>query len=262
MVPRTLSALVLAPAVVGFIYLGGVAFGLMMLCVAASMAFEWNRMCCGVAALAGAGFMAAAVAPLAIAAFVAVGPGLWAVAPAAAFAFAVVWIGGGRRPWAALGVAYIAVPCIAMIWLRADPALGLETVFWLFAAVWATDVGAYFTGRAIGGPKLAPRISPGKTWAGLAGGIVCAALVGVGAAWLLDISAAAGLVFVSAALAVVSQGGDLWESSVKRRFGVKDSGGLIPGHGGVLDRFDGLMTAAPTVAAIALMGGQGVLAWR
>ncbi|MCH7931170.1 MAG: CDP-archaeol synthase, partial [Proteobacteria bacterium] len=145
---------------------------------------------------------------------------------------------------------------------RADETVGRETVFWLFAVVWATDVGAYFAGRGVGGPKLLPRISPGKTWAGLVGGVVCAALVGAAAAALLDLPSHAPLILVSALLAVVAQAGDLFESMVKRRFKAKDSGTLIPGHGGVLDRLDGLLAAAPVVAVITVFSGQGVLAWR
>ena len=128
--------------------------------------------------------------------------------------------------------------------------------------VWATDVGAYFAGRGIGGPRLAPRISPNKTWAGLAGGIAAAALVGMITAYAIGLPDRMMLVSFSALLSIIAQGGDLIESIVKRHFGVKDSGRLIPGHGGVLDRLDGLMTAAPAVAAAALVSGEEVLAWR
>ena len=167
-----------------------------------------------------------------------------------------------RWLWLVAGAVYIAVPSITIVWLRADEAVGRQTIFWLFGVVWATDIGAFFAGRGIGGPKLAPRISPGKTWAGLAGGIIAAAIVGTATAVLLDLAAALPLVLVSAMLAIVAQAGDLIESAAKRRFGVKDSGSLIPGHGGALDRLDGLLTAAPVVAAIALVAGEEVLAWR
>lgn len=168
-----------------------------------------------------------------------------------------------RRPlWLAAGIVYIAVPCIAVIWLRADPETGRGTILWLLAVIWATDTGAYFAGRGIGGAKLAPRISPGKTWAGLGGGMIVAGAVGAATAALLDLPNMLALVAFSMALAVIAQGGDLLESAIKRHFKVKDSGSLIPGHGGLLDRLDGLMTAAPAVAAVALISGEGVLAWR
>ncbi len=166
-----------------------------------------------------------------------------------------------RARWLAIGLVYVAVPCIALVWLRAEP-LGRETIMWLFAVVWATDIGAYFTGRGVGGPKLAPRISPGKTWSGLAGGVACAAAVGLAAAVLLGVADAWRLAVAGALLALVAQGGDLWESMVKRRFHAKDSGTLIPGHGGVLDRLDGLMAAAPAVAAATLACNESVLACR
>ena len=221
---RVLSGLVLTPVALGLAYVGGAAFNILVLLAAALMADEWRRLCSGDAGASGAAHR--------------------------------------RWLWLAAGAVYIAVPCIAIIWLRSDAAVGRQAIFWLFAVVWATDIGAYFAGRGIGGPKLAPRISPGKTWAGLLGGIVCAALVGAATALLFDPPRAAPVIVVSALLAVVAQAGDLFESVVKRRFGVKDSGRLIPGHGGVLDRLDGLLTAAPAVAALTLVAGEGVLAWR
>ena len=221
---RVLSGLVLVPIALGLAYAGGAAFNLFVLLAAALMADEWRRLCSVDASASGAAHR--------------------------------------RWLWLAAGAVYIAVPCIAIIWLRSDAAVGRQTILWLFAVVWATDIGAYFAGRGIGGPKLAPRISPAKTWAGLLGGMVCAALVGAATALLLDLSRAVPLIVISGLLAVVAQAGDLLESMVKRRFGVKDSGHLIPGHGGVLDRLDGLLTAAPAVAALTLVTGEGVLAWR
>ena len=221
---RVLSGLVLIPVALGLAYAGGAAFNILVLLAAALMADEWRRLCSIDAGASGTAHR--------------------------------------RWLWLAAGAVYIAVPCIAIIWLRSDAAVGRQAIFWLFAVVWATDIGAYFAGRGIGGPKLAPRISPGKTWAGLLGGMVCAALVGAATALLLDLSRAVPLIVISALLAVVAQAGDLLESMVKRRFGVKDSGHLIPGHGGVLDRLDGMLTAAPAVAALTLVTGEGVLAWR
>jgi phosphatidate cytidylyltransferase len=150
---------------------------------------------------------------------------------------------------AAGGILYVGLPAMALVWLRNDVPGGLEHVLWLMIVVWATDICAYFAGRSIGGPKLAPRISPGKTWAGLLGGMAGAGLFG----GLLALTFGAGFwlaASVGMGVAVVSQLGDLFESALKRRAGVKDSGHLIPGHGGLLDRIDGLVFAAPLFAAI------------
>jgi len=132
----------------------------------------------------------------------------------------------------------------------------------VLAVVWATDIGAYVIGKALGGPRLAPRWSPRKTWAGLGGGTVCAALSGWATAAWLGISPAFPVVLISAALAIVEQFGDLAQSIAKRRFGVKDSSGLIPGHGGLLDRLDGLLAVIPVVALMTLLGGRSVLIWQ
>ncbi len=156
--------------------------------------------------------------------------------------------------WKWLGLAYVALPCLSMIWLRSvqfeeNPEAGRHIVMYLLLVVWSTDIGAYFAGRAIGGPKLAPAISPNKTWAGLAGGVAAAMLVGGFCSFFSPYPRS----FVSAMvigglLAVVAQGGDLFESWIKRRAGVKDSGTLIPGHGGILDRIDGLTFSTPLLA--------------
>jgi phosphatidate cytidylyltransferase len=166
----------------------------------------------------------------------------------------------GRPVWAALGVVYLGVAGVAAIWLRSQPEQGFAIVLWLLGVVWATDSGAYIAGRRIGGAKLAPRISPNKTWAGLGGGMLAAALVGAVTAALIGGSALT-LFAVSAALAVVEQIGDLAESALKRRFGVKDSGTIIPGHGGMLDRLDGMLAVLPAVAAIILLT-NGIPGWR
>jgi phosphatidate cytidylyltransferase len=147
------------------------------------------------------------------------------------------------------------------LWLRALPGEGLQTLFWVLALVWAVDTGAYFAGRAIGGPKLAPRISPNKTWAGLGGGVAAALLVGIAAAALTGAKALP-LAFISAGLAFVEQAGDLMESAIKRRFNAKDAGRLIPGHGGLLDRVDGLIATLLAVAALTLAAGRSPLYWQ
>ncbi len=168
--------------------------------------------------------------------------------------------------WSAAGVYYAGFPAIALIAIRQDPEYGFHAILYLFLVVWSADTGAFFIGRFIGGPKLAPRISPNKTWAGFVGGAAAACVAGVlFAIWFghTSIVAVAGL---SIALAVISQGGDLGESFLKRFFGVKDSSGLIPGHGGVLDRLDGLVFAAIGAGLIAaaadpLKPGRALLVW-
>ncbi len=197
------------------------------------------------------------LAPVVLATVYAGSPFFEALVGAAALILAYEWnrLCGGRMGWLIAGAFYIGLPCWALLLIRADPAHGRETLFWLLAVVWASDTGAYAFGRLIGGPKLAPVISPNKTWAGLAGGISMAAVIGVGSAFILDHTAILALAGWSALTGAVSQAGDLVESWVKRHFGVKDTGNLIPGHGGLLDRVDGLLVAALGVAAIFAISG-------
>jgi phosphatidate cytidylyltransferase len=167
---------------------------------------------------------------------------------------------GWSLPWTLAGIAYIGLPVVALIWLR-EQDQGRTTAFWLFIVVWATDIAAYAVGRVVGGWRLMPKVSPNKTWAGLVGGIAGAALAGAILGVALDSNAWL-LALAAAALALVAQGGDLLESAIKRHFGAKDSSKLIPGHGGLLDRIDGLMTAAPAAALMCLVAGEGIAAWR
>ena len=148
---------------------------------------------------------------------------------------------------------------VSLAWLFA--ASGPETLLWLVFVVWATDTGAYAFGRMVGGPRLAPRISPNKTWAGLLGGVCSAAAIGGLFPFFLGFSAWTVALWFAMGLACVAQGGDLLESYLKRRFGVKDSGWIIPGHGGVLDRMDGLIAAAPVVAVVVALWGGGLETW-
>src|SRR5437879_5525364 len=173
---------------------------------------------------------------------------------AAACAATVPLLARAEPSWFALGLLWIAVPCVLLLWLAQPREIGPRTVLWIFAVVWATDIGAYLIGRQVGGPRLAPSWSPRKTWAGMIGGAGCAALAGWGTARLVDTSALP-LVLVSAGLAIIEQFGDLAESVAKRRFGVKDTSGLIPGHGGLLDRLDGLLAVIPAVALFTLIAG-------
>ena len=154
-----------------------------------------------------------------------------------------------RNPRLALGTLYVGLPVLSLIVLRDQPQ-GLLLTFWAMALVWAADSTAYFVGRAIGGPKLAPAISPNKTWSGFVGGIVGAVAFALLLVWLFALPIA--LAWATPLLAVLSVLGDLYESNLKRRAGVKDSGKVLPGHGGLLDRLDGLVTVAPAAALLVL----------
>lgn len=145
------------------------------------------------------------------------------------------------------GVLYAVFPAVALIYLREQPGQGFALALWTLVVVWATDIGAFFAGRAIGGPKIAPSISPSKTWAGLAGGMVGALIFGAAVAFAFGFGTP--FLIAGAPLAVAAQAGDFFESWLKRRSGVKDSGTLLPGHGGVLDRLDGVVPVALLVAA-------------
>ncbi|HJO74578.1 MAG TPA: phosphatidate cytidylyltransferase [Rhodospirillales bacterium] len=167
----------------------------------------------------------------------------------------------GRPLWLALGVIYIAVPCWALLHLRADATAGATNLFWLLAVVWASDTGAYAFGRLIGGAKLAPVISPNKTWAGFLGGIGTAGLTGALTGLILELNEILVIAGLSALIGAISQVGDLGESWVKRHFGVKDTGAILPGHGGLFDRVDGLLVAAVAVAVIGTVGKGNILTW-
>lgn len=194
---------------------------------------------------------------VAIAAVVIGGCAFAILAAAAATAVFYEWTRltkGWGPAWYIGGFLYAAIAALALLWIRerADNADGLRLVLWVFIVVWSVDIGAYFTGRAIGGPKLAPSISPGKTWAGFYGGVASAALLG--GAWVLYSELNLVLLLLAPLFAAVAQGGDLFESWMKRRAGVKDSGDWLPGHGGVFDRVDGLLPVA-ILTAIAAMAG-------
>ena len=154
--------------------------------------------------------------------------------------------------WTVAGFIYALLPALALLWIRDRADQGFEMLIWVFIVTWSTDIGAYFAGRAIGGPKLAPAISPNKTIAGLVGGIVSAGLAGF--AWARVTHLPDILIWVAPTLAVAAQIGDLFESWMKRRAGVKDSGTWLPGHGGALDRLDGLVPVAVITAALVLGG--------
>ena len=159
---------------------------------------------------------------------------------------------GWGSGWMVGGFAYALLPAIALLWLRDRAPQGIELVYWVFIVTWTTDIGAFIAGRAIGGPKLAPSISPNKTWAGLVGGMASAALAGW--AWVETVMLPLSLIWLAPLFAAAAQGGDLFESWIKRRAGAKDSGTMLPGHGGLLDRLDGLVMVA-TLTALFQAGG-------
>ena len=240
---------------------------LMALCMA-GLSWEWVRLCGGSTRR-----LPGLVVPVAV-----LGAGLASVLGQTALAFLLLGLGGvlagglatrrGVSPvWLGLGVLYVGVAGIALIELRHDDAAGRANVIFLFLVVWASDIGAYAAGRAFGGPKLWPAVSPNKTWAGSLGGLLAAMLVGLAAAaWLAPGVSLGGwavrVAAVALALAVFTQAGDLLESWIKRHFGVKDSSGLIPGHGGLLDRLDGVLAAAPVAALLGAALGPGMHLWR
>ena len=252
---RVISALILLPVGLGILWLGGTPFAIMVGLVSVIMAYEWHLLVGS--ALKTTAFAIHAVTVLlavvnmtfgnVVSAFLLVGLGALLAAVAAGFQ--------DRKPyWVGMGVAYTIGAPLLLIWLRQESVLGFTGVLALVFAVVATDIGAYFAGKTIGGPKLVPAISPSKTWAGLIGGGVLAAMVSAGVASVIDWAPIWLGVVGGFAVAVVSQIGDIIESSIKRRFDAKDSSNLIPGHGGVLDRFDGLMFAAVILGLGTMLG--------
>lgn len=174
-----------------------------------------------------------------------------AVATAMFFEWTRITKGWGAG-WYILGIIYAILPAISLLWIRERDAHGLELLLWTFLVTWSTDIGAYFAGRRFGKRKLAPSISPGKTVEGLYGGIAAATLIG--GAWVLATGLGLPLLALAPVMALAAQAGDLFESSMKRRAGVKDSGTWLPGHGGVLDRLDGLVPVAVLTALAQLIG--------
>jgi len=261
---RVLSALVLAPLPLIAIWFGGPLLPILTILAAVVMTWEWGRLCGGAGLTIDAKVLIGVVAASVVAASLL---GIWAGAVLALGGAVAVWQIAWRQHasaplWLAAGSLWVGLPCIILLWLAQSGGGGRSTLLWMFVVVWATDIGAYAVGRQLGGPLLAPRWSPRKTWAGLLGGIGCAALAGWATAGVLGVAPVLPLVLISAGLAVVEQFGDLAESVAKRRFGVKDASGLIPGHGGLLDRLDGLLAVIPAVALLILIGGGNVLTWR
>ena len=262
--PRVLSAIALAPLPIAAIWFGSPWLPLLTALAGAVMAWEWGRLCRrGRFGATGIVLVGVVLATIAAATLTTLG---FAIGFALLGAGIVLWSARGRLDlhpeWTAFGALWVTLPCICLLWLARGGPNGRATLLWVLAVVWATDIGAYAIGRTAGGPRLAPRWSPRKTWAGLAGGAACAALAGWATAVWLGTSPALPLVLLSAGLAIVEQFGDLAESLAKRRFGVKDSSGLIPGHGGLLDRLDGLLAVIPVVALLTLIYGRSVVTWQ
>lgn len=173
---------------------------------------------------------------------------------------------GGWQFWRVIGVPYVSLPVMALVSFRNGESYGAEALFFLVVIIWAADTGAYFFGRLIGGPKLAPRFSPKKTWAGLIGAVLCAALAAIAFGFFEKLPSIVPIVILAGILALVEQAGDIFESAFKRHHEIKDSGNLIPGHGGVLDRIDGLIAAAVVAAAVGFVRNPaamdaGLLIW-
>jgi phosphatidate cytidylyltransferase len=255
---RVASAGVIAPAVIAAVWFGGWAYLVMIAVAVALLAIEWGGM-----SAPGAPTRVAAAVAAAVLVVVFVGHRgdylwAWGVLLLSAAATAVVARGVAERPAdAAFGVLYIAPAALCLVWLRGTDQ-GNWWVLMLFAATWAADIGAFAVGSTLRGPKLWPRFSPNKTWSGFVGGLLAAMAAGTLMALLpafqLNLWAAASIGFT---VGLATMAGDLWESALKRRFGVKDSGDLIPGHGGLLDRVDGLMFAVVVMAALRLANHWG-----
>jgi phosphatidate cytidylyltransferase len=259
---RVASAAVLAPLALAVAYIGVPMFEAAIALIAGVLAWEWTALCGSRRPT----ILRALLAATAIAAVLVVAMGApWLAAGIIAAGAGLAFVGEGsaeegRRAWMALGAVYIAVPLAACESLRLAPH-GRELVIWLLLVVWASDTVAYALGRALGGPKLAPAISPKKTWSGLAGAVIGAAVVGGVGAHTLGLGEPAAMTGVAGLFGLAGQGGDLMESAVKRRFGVKDTSRLIPGHGGLFDRLDALLVVVVLAAVFRAVGWPGGESW-
>lgn len=260
---RVISSLILIPIIAAIIWLGPPVYDIYILICGIILAHEWRRLFEeDLWSAPTLGLFVTVIATIVVSSQVRPLWGLAVCGVGTIVAFATEAMKRrGVAAWFAIGALYIGVAGVAFIAIGHDPQWGRETLAVVIVAVAATDIGAYFTGKAFGGPKLAPRISPKKTWAGLIGGIICASLLTVGMSRIFGFPIWLGAA-LGPGLAVISQLGDLFESAIKRRFGVKDSGGIIPGHGGLFDRVDGHLAAACVVAAAHWATGGSVLTWR
>jgi phosphatidate cytidylyltransferase len=263
---RALSAVLLIPAVLLDVWQGGIWFEIFMAFFGVLIAHEWSNIVhnrnSAQFALHAAATIVAAFLPKEIGVLPTVGMILMLTAIGI---FAASLREGEKTVWTYAGIPYVAFPVLSLVMLRHNETWGIHAIMWLLLVVWATDSFAYFTGRAIGGPKLSPRFSPSKTWAGLLGGMAGASAVSAiyAQAMLVPVFP---LAITAAVLAVCAQIGDVFESALKRHFGIKDSGNLIPGHGGVMDRVDGLVFAGCAAAVIGFVRtpdalAQGLMLW-
>lgn len=243
---RLASGVVMAVGAAGILMAGPYPFYALVALVAVLTAWEWSRLVRGNGLDPAGGLHIACAAGCALLAVLG-WPGLGIMLAVIGSILLFLLTVGGRSVLSTTGVLYAALPAISMIWLRSDAALGLSAVLFLIVVVVATDVGAFVTGRLLGGPKLWPAISPNKTWSGLAGAVGTSALAAGLFALTVPGASSLRLALVGAVLAVVAQAGDLAESSLKRHFQLKDTSNLIPGHGGVMDRVDGLVAVAMAV---------------
>lgn len=253
-----ISALVLAPIAIAALYFGGIYFLLFLIGAALIMAYEW----CHASLEKSPGLATLLTGASVVIALFLVQKGYFLqgiivlVSGAVLMVVAAIFLKKtDRMIWALTGPLCIGLPVIALIMLRGIPDGGFAVAFGLFLVIWATDIGAYFSGKSIGGPKIAPSISPNKTWAGLIGGIISAMIV----AYLVNRYlmggqvATIGVLGLGAICAILAQVGDFAESAWKRYFGIKDASNLIPGHGGVMDRLDGVFLTAPMLVVIIMI---------
>ncbi|HEY0331031.1 MAG TPA: phosphatidate cytidylyltransferase [Rhodopseudomonas sp.] len=264
LVMRAATALVLAPLAIGIAYAGGWVWAVLATAVAVGLYIEWLSV---VGAAGDKRVVVAGSAGLALGGgALALGQGALCVFVIVAGLVAVAALNPERRGWSVLGYGYAAAALIASVLVRLDASEGFAALILVLLVVWVTDIGGYFAGRGIGGPKLWPRVSPKKTWAGALGGFFGSLVVACGFA-ALGYGKWLPLLALAALLSVVSQLGDLFESAVKRRFGVKDSSHIIPGHGGLLDRLDGYVAAIVVAALFGVMrgaldgAGRGLMVW-
>ncbi len=252
--PRVAAAVAMGSLALATAWIGGFIFAVFWWLASIVVLWEWQRLVGGsrLAERVGVGGLMVALAAL----FALHSSILGVIAALVVSAAAVGWLAGqGAGVWAATGALYAGALVASVVLLRVSPSFGLASILWLFAVVWGTDIAAYFAGRLIGGPRLWPSVSPGKTWAGAVVGALAGAVLGLMlAAWTNRLAA---LFWLGLATAIVSELGDLFESALKRRFGVKDSSGLIPGHGGLMDQLDAFVAASAFAAVTAAVNSRG-----
>jgi phosphatidate cytidylyltransferase len=261
---RVAAALVLAPLTIAAAYAGGWFWAALATLAAIGLYVEWLTVvgartpavvAGGIAALCAAGWIE-----------VARSGATYVLLLVALGIAAAAWLSTHRRGWVALGYCYAVAALIASVAVRLDQAWGFAALMFVLLVVWVSDIGGYFAGRGIGGPKLWPRVSPRKTWAGAIGGFLASLAVAAGFA-SLGLGRIGPVLILGAVLSIASQLGDLFESAVKRRFGVKDSSHIIPGHGGLMDRLDGFVAAIVLAAILGFLRGgadgvgRGIMVW-